>query len=111
MVTQVAGRRRRDPAFQQPSKPIGSFLSRERAEEHRDKDGWQWPRTPGRGWRRVVSSPAPTAILEIDAVRALLDAGFVVIAAGGGGIAVVEDEQGGLSGATAVVDKDLASIT
>lgn len=99
----------RDPAFQKPSKPIGSFLSRERAEEHRDKDGWQIAEDAGRGWRRVVSSPAPTAILEIDAVRALLDAGFVVIAAGGGGIAVVEDEQGVLSGATAVVDKDLAS--
>ncbi len=98
-----------DPAFQHPSKPIGSFLSRERAEEHREKDGWAVAEDAGRGWRRVVSSPVPRAILEIDAVRALLDAGFVVIAAGGGGIAVVEDAEGSLSGAAAVVDKDLAS--
>lgn len=99
----------RDPAFQRPSKPIGSFLSRERAEEHREKDGWVIAEDAGRGWRRLVSSPAPRTVLELDAVRALLDAGFVVIAAGGGGIAVVEDEQGALSGAAAVVDKDLAS--
>ena len=63
----------------------------------------------GRGWRRVVASPVPKAILGLDAVRALLDAGFVVIAAGGGGIAVVEDESGDISGASAVVDKDHAS--
>jgi carbamate kinase len=99
----------RDPAFQRPSKPIGAFLTRERAEEHRVKDGWDVAEDSGRGWRRVVSSPAPAEILEIDAVRTLLDAGFVVIAAGGGGIAVVEDAQGAITGATAVIDKDLAS--
>ncbi len=98
-----------DPAFQHPSKPIGSFLARERAEEHRVKDGWHVAEDAGRGWRRLVSSPRPISILEIDAVRALLDAGFVVVAAGGGGIAVVRDADGELSGATAVVDKDLAS--
>lgn len=98
-----------DPAFRRPSKPIGSFLTRERAEEHRLHDGWEIAEDAGRGWRRVVSSPRPIAILEIDAVRALLDAGFVVIAAGGGGIAVVRDDQGELLGATAVIDKDLAS--
>jgi carbamate kinase len=98
-----------DPAFREPSKPIGPFLSRERAEEHRLRDGWQVAEDAGRGWRRVVSSPAPRAILEIDAVRCLLDGGFVVVAAGGGGIAVVEDAQGALSGASAVIDKDLAS--
>ncbi len=98
-----------DPAFQHPSKPIGSFLTRERAEEHRQKDGWHVAEDAGRGWRRVVSSPRPMSVLEIDAVRALLDAGFVVVAAGGGGIAVVRDAEGELSGATAVVDKDLAS--
>lgn len=98
-----------DPAFQRPSKPIGSFLTRERAEEHRQKDGWQVAEDAGRGWRRVVSSPRPTAILELDAIRSLLEAGFVVVAAGGGGIAVVRDEGGELSGATAVIDKDLAS--
>jgi carbamate kinase len=99
----------RDPAFQRPSKPIGAFLTRERAEEHRVKDGWDVAEDSGRGWRRVVSSPAPADILELDAVRTLLDAGFVVIAAGGGGIAVVEDAQGAITGATAVIDKDLAS--
>jgi len=98
-----------DPAFEHPSKPIGSFLTRERAEEHRSKDGWQVAEDAGRGWRRVVSSPRPTAVLEIDAVRTLLEAGFVVVAAGGGGIAVVRDADGELSGAAAVVDKDLAS--
>jgi carbamate kinase len=99
----------KDPAFQRPSKPIGAFLTRERAEEHRVKDGWDVAEDAGRGWRRVVSSPVPAEILEIDAVRTLLDAGFVVIAAGGGGIAVVEDAQGAITGATAVIDKDLAS--
>jgi len=99
----------RDPAFQKPTKPIGSFLARERAEEHRLKDGWEIMEDAGRGWRRVVSSPAPIEILEIGAIRTLLDAGFVVIAAGGGGIAVVPGEEGELSGAAAVVDKDLAS--
>jgi len=99
----------RDPAFQKPNKPIGSFMSREKAEEHRVREGWDVVEDAGRGWRRVVSSPRPKAIIEIEAVKTLLDAGFVVIAAGGGGIAVVEDGQGALAGAAAVVDKDLAS--
>jgi carbamate kinase len=98
-----------DPAFRRPSKPIGSFLSREEAEAHRRQDGWEVMEDAGRGWRRVVASPAPRAIREVGAVRALLDAGFVVVAGGGGGIAVVEDSRGELSGAPAVVDKDLAS--
>jgi carbamate kinase len=98
-----------DPSFSRPAKPIGSFMPRERAEEHRAKDGWEVVEDAGRGWRRVVSSPLPKAILELDAVRCLLDGGFVVVAAGGGGIAVVEDGQGMLSGASAVIDKDLAS--
>ena len=99
----------RDPAFQKPNKPIGSFMSREKAEEHRVREGWDVVEDAGRGWRRVVSSPRPKAIIEIEAVKTLLDAGFVVIAAGGGGVAVVEDGQGALAGAAAVVDKDLAS--
>ena len=98
-----------DPAFHHPTKPIGSFLSKERAEEHRRKDGWDLVEEAGRGWRRVVASPLPRAILDVDAVRSLLDAGFVVIAAGGGGIAVVQEANGDLFGASAVVDKDLAS--
>jgi carbamate kinase len=100
---------RDDPAFRHPTKPIGAFLSQARAEEHRQKDGWDVVEDAGRGWRRVVASPVPKAILGLDAVRKLLDAGFVVIAAGGGGIAVVENQNGDISGASAVVDKDLAS--
>ncbi len=100
---------RDDPAFSHPTKPIGAFLSKERAEEHRRKDGWDVAEDAGRGWRRVVASPVPKAILDLDAVRSLLDAGFVVVAAGGGGIAVIEDPNGDIFGASAVVDKDLAS--
>ncbi len=98
-----------DPAFKKPNKPIGSFMNAEQAEEHRAKDGWDLVEDAGRGYRRVVASPAPKAILELDAVKALLDAGFVVVAGGGGGIAVVEGPEGELTGAAAVIDKDLAS--
>ncbi len=108
VVTQVLVDRD-DPAFQRPDKPIGPFLTREQAEAHRARDGWEMVEDAGRGWRRVVSSPAPRVILELDAVKTLLDARFVVVAAGGGGIAVVEDADGQLSGAPAVVDKDRAS--
>ena len=100
---------RDDPAFRHPTKPIGAFLSKERAEEHRQKDGWDVAEDAGRGWRRVVASPTPKAILDLDAVRSLLDAGFVVVAGGGGGIAVIEDPNGDIYGASAVVDKDLTS--
>jgi carbamate kinase len=100
---------RDDPAFRHPTKPIGAFLTAEKAEERRRDNGWDVVEDAGRGWRRVVASPAPRAILGLDAVRALLDAGFVVIAAGGGGIAVVEDQTGDITGASAVIDKDLAS--
>jgi carbamate kinase len=98
-----------DPAFAKPNKPIGSFLSKEEAEHHRAVDRWDVVEDAGRGWRRVVASPVPTAILELGAVKSLLDAGFVVIAAGGGGIAVVEDKSGEITGAAAVIDKDHAS--
>ncbi|MFD2184749.1 carbamate kinase [Rhodoplanes azumiensis] len=108
LVTLVAVDRD-DPAFKNPTKPIGSFMTKEKAEEHRAKDGWDVVEDAGRGWRRVVASPQPKAILDLEAVQRLLEAGFVVVAAGGGGIAVVEDETGSLAGASAVVDKDLAS--
>jgi len=98
-----------DPALQKPNKPIGSFMSREQAEAHRVKDGWDLVEDSGRGWRRVVASPRPRRILELEAVKKLLDAGFVVVAGGGGGIAVVEDAKGDLAGVAAVIDKDLAS--
>jgi carbamate kinase len=84
-------------------------MNAEQAEEHRVKDGWSLVEDSGRGWRRVVASPKPKEILELDAVKSLLDAGFVVVAGGGGGIAVVEDEKGELTGVPAVIDKDLAS--
>lgn len=97
-----------DPAFTHPSKPIGSFLDEAEALRRREQDGWSVVEDAGRGWRRVVASPAPLRIVEEDAVRSLVDAGFVVIATGGGGIPVVADADGNLAGIAAVIDKDLA---
>jgi len=97
-----------DPAFQNPSKPIGPFLDQESALKRRDEEGWDVVEDAGRGWRRVVASPIPRRIIERDAIKDLIDAGFVVIAVGGGGIPVVED-NGELKGAAAVIDKDYAS--
>ncbi len=98
-----------DPSFKNPSKPIGSFMSKELALEHREKDRWDVVEDAGRGWRRVVASPIPQRIVERDAIKELIDAGFTVVAVGGGGIPVVEDEHGMLEGAEAVIDKDYAS--
>ena len=97
-----------DPAFQAPSKPIGSFFTEEEAKQRRDNDGWDVVEDANRGWRRGVASPRPVRVGEIEAIRRLLD-GFVVIAAGGGGIPVVADEAGDLHGVAAVIDKDHAS--
>jgi carbamate kinase len=98
-----------DPAFRSPSKPIGSYMDQEQAARRRDEDGWSVVEDAGRGWRRVVPSPAPKRIIEEDAIRSLLADGFVVIAVGGGGIPVVADEDGNLRGIAAVIDKDRAS--
>jgi len=98
-----------DPSFQSPSKPIGSFMGKEEALQRRDADGWDVVDDAGRGWRRVVASPIPQRIIERDAIKTLIDAGFIVVAVGGGGIPVVEDEHGVLTGASAVIDKDYAS--
>ncbi len=98
-----------DQAFSRPSKPIGSFLSEEEARHMRDEEGWDIVEDANRGWRRVVASPAPKRIVEIDAIRTLIDADFVVIAVGGGGLPVVPDEEGALRGVAAVIDKDRAS--
>ena len=98
-----------DPAFATPSKPIGSFMGEEEAKRRRDNEGWDIKEDAGRGWRRVVASPAPKRIVEIDVIRQLLDAGVVTIAVGGGGIPVVANEDGDLEGIAAVIDKDLAS--
>jgi carbamate kinase len=107
VVTQVQVARD-DPAFQRPSKPIGSFLDESTARQRQQSEGWSMVEDAGRGWRRVVPSPLPQVIVERDAIQALLQAGYVVISAGGGGIPVVEDEQGNLVGVEAVIDKDFA---
>ncbi len=107
VVTQVLVDRN-DPAFQKPSKPIGSFMDEHAAREHRERDRWAVVEDAGRGWRRVVASPIPQRIVEEAAIRSLIDAGFVVISAGGGGIPVVEEESGDLVGVEAVIDKDFA---
>jgi carbamate kinase len=98
-----------DPAFGDPTKPIGSYMDEAQAARRRDEDGWSVVEDAGRGWRRVVASPAPKRIVEEDVVRELLRTGVVVIAAGGGGIPVVADEDGELRGIAAVIDKDHAS--
>ena len=97
-----------DPAFENPSKPIGSFLDEDTARE-RMKTGQTFVEDSGRGWRQVVPSPKPKQIVEVDAIKNLLGAGFVVIAAGGGGIPVVERPSGFIRGIEAVIDKDFAS--
>jgi carbamate kinase len=98
-----------DPAFKSPSKPIGSFMEEEEAMRRRDNEGWDIKEDAGRGWRRVVASPAPKRIVELEVIRQLLDAGVVTIAVGGGGIPVIANESGDLEGVAAVIDKDLAS--
>jgi carbamate kinase len=108
VVTQVEVERA-DTAFQKPTKPIGSYMEEDEATRRRDNEGWDVMEDAGRGWRRVVASPIPKRIVEEQAVRDLIDAGFVVITVGGGGIPVVADEEGNLSGVAAVIDKDYAS--
>jgi carbamate kinase len=100
--------RRDDPAMQHPSKPIGPFYSRADAEERRRTLGWQIVEDAARGYRRVVPSPDPTAIVELEVIRDLVNDGVLVVACGGGGIPVVE-ENGKLVGVEAVIDKDRAS--
>ena len=99
----------KDPAFQKPSKPIGSFMDEAEA-QHRAKDmGWSVVEDAGRGWRRVVPSPLPKRILELDSVKLLLNAGVTVITVGGGGIPVIDSGNGEYEGTAAVIDKDFAS--
>lgn len=97
-----------DPAFKKPTKPIGRFMSEDEAKKLMEEKGYEMMEDAGRGWRRVVASPKPVDIIEIDTVKALLQSGQVVIAGGGGGIPVVR--QGNhLKGASAVIDKDFCS--
>jgi carbamate kinase len=99
----------KDKAFQNPTKPIGGFMEEVEAKK-REKDlGWNIVEDSGRGWRRVVASPIPMEVVEIDAVKELIAAGTVVITVGGGGIPVIDDGKGGCIGTAAVIDKDFAS--
>ncbi len=100
---------RHDPAFADPSKPIGSQMDEQTAQRLASRQGWVVKEDAGRGWRRVVPSPQPKTIVELAAINLLARAGFVVIACGGGGIPVIQDEEGNLIGVEAVIDKDLAS--
>jgi carbamate kinase len=108
VVTQVVVSKA-DPAMTHPSKPIGSFLTKEQAEGISVRDGWDVAEDAGRGWRRIVPSPYPREIVEIDAIKTLVDAGHLVVACGGGGIPVVREEDGDLCGIWAVIDKDLTA--
>ncbi|MCL4812371.1 MAG: carbamate kinase [Vicinamibacteraceae bacterium] len=97
------------PAFTRPTKPVGAFMDEATARARARTEGWVVGEDAGRGWRRLVPSPEPVAVVEIEAVRTLVAAGFVVIAAGGGGIPVVRAPSGDLHGVEAVIDKDAAS--
>jgi carbamate kinase len=107
VVTQVLVDRN-DPGFKNPTKGIGGFTTKEKAEVFAN-EGWTVKEDAGRGWRRMIASPIPLKIIELDAIENLIDAGFIVVAVGGGGIPVIEDEQGLLQGSYAVIDKDRAS--
>lgn len=96
-----------DPAFRNPSKPVGPFYSEEEARKLREEKGWTVVEDAGRGWRRVVPSPDPKAIVERDAIRILVENRAIVVASGGGGIPVIK-EDGTYRGVEAVIDKDLA---
>ena len=98
-----------DPAFSRPSKPVGPFRSEAEAKARMAETGEVWIEDAGRGWRRVVASPEPLAVVEKDAIQALVEAGTVVICSGGGGIPVFRKQDGTLMGAEAVIDKDLAA--
>ncbi len=108
VVTQVLVDRE-DPAFKNPSKPIGGFMDEAEAKRRERELGWSVVEDAGRGWRRVVASPLPKEVVEFDTVKALIDAGVTVITVGGGGIPVVDDGIGNYTGTAAVIDKDFAS--
>lgn len=108
VVTQVAVDAN-DKAFKEPSKPIGSFMNEAEAKRRQTELGWSVKEDAGRGWRRVVASPLPNEVVELDAVKALIKAGTVVVTVGGGGIPVIRKPDGELQGVAAVIDKDFAS--
>jgi len=98
-----------DPAFSNPTKPVGKFFSEADAAEMAAKTGWFFAEDSGRGWRRMVASPKPKKILDLKTIDALLDAGVIPIACGGGGVPVVHGDNGHWTGVAAVIDKDLTS--
>jgi carbamate kinase len=98
-----------DPAFKNPTKPIGPFLTQEEAERRRDERGWKIIEDSGRGWRRVVPSPKPKKVVQRHMIADAAKAGHIVIACGGGGIPVRHDENNDIVGVEAVIDKDLTS--
>jgi len=98
-----------DPAFKRPTKPIGPFFTRYRAEALERDLGWTMKEDSGRGWRHVVPSPKPLRIMNINTIEHMLDAAAVIVAAGGGGIPVVKGRDGQWRGIEAVIDKDYAS--
>jgi carbamate kinase len=108
IVTQVAVDAD-DEAFRKPSKPIGSFMEVTEARRREQEMGWSVKEDAGRGWRRVVASPLPQEVVELEAVKALLETGTVVITVGGGGVPVIRQPDGILKGVAAVIDKDYAS--
>jgi carbamate kinase len=98
-----------DRAFQEPTKPIGKFYTESEATMLRRERGWEMVEDSHRGWRRVVPSPTPIEIVQLDTIRRLVDGGVTVIACGGGGIPVMRDGEGRIRGLEAVIDKDRAS--
>jgi carbamate kinase len=98
-----------DTAFQKPTKPIGTFMDEMEANRRASDMGWTVVEDAGRGWRRVVPSPLPKKVVELNAVKTLIDTGTVVITVGGGGIPVIEETKGVYKGTAAVIDKDFAS--
>ena len=108
IVTQVVVDRL-DPAFERPEKPLGPYYTKEQALLLAEKRGWAVKEDSGRGYRRVVPSPAPVRVVEAAVIKMLADSGVVVIACGGGGVPVVESADGTLAGVDAVVDKDLST--
>lgn len=108
VVTQVVVDQN-DPKFKNPSKPIGPFYTEDEAKAIAAEKGYVMKEDAGRGWRRVVASPMPVEIVELEAVKVLSGAGFIPITVGGGGIPVIRNEKGNLIGTAAVIDKDLAS--
>jgi len=108
VITQVLVDRN-DPAFQNPTKPIGGFMNEAEAKRREAEMDWSVIEDAGRGWRRVVASPLPKQVVELDTVKALINAGIVVITVGGGGIPVIDRGNGDYIGTAAVIDKDYAS--